>query len=495
MVEPYLHLNGRRMILTDETEVNIGNVVQILRKALPYHWKNRSEISYLWSYYKGRQPILNRVKEVRPEITNKIVENRANEIVSFKSGYLMGEPLQYVSRGNAENIADAINQLNEFVFAEEKPAKDKELADWFHICGTSFRMVLPDEMAGEDDESPFEIYTLDPRNTFVVYNNGLGNKPILGVKYVVDENGAVHYSCYSDHEYFEIVESKVISYDTHILGEIPIIEYPLNMARIGAFELVIPLLDAINLTDSNRLDGVEQFIQALMLFHNVDISSEDFDELRERGAIKFKDIDPQLKAEINYLVSNLNQGETQTLVDHMYQTVLTICGMPNRNGGSSTSDTGSAVIMRDGWSAAEARAKDSELMFKKSERIFLKVVLNICRTLADMDLKVCNVEIRFTRRNYENILQKAQVLDLMLKNNKIHPRLAFEHCGLFVDSDLAYTLSAEYAEEQEQKAQELFEQQQRMKQEGNDDDSGNNEGNGGADGKSAETREQSGNTD
>lgn len=495
MVEPYLHLNGRRMILTDETEVNIGNVVQILRKALPYHWKNRSEISYLWSYYKGRQPILNRVKEVRPEITNKIVENRANEIVSFKSGYLMGEPLQYVSRGNAENIADAINQLNEFVFAEEKPAKDKELADWFHICGTSFRMVLPDEMAGEDDESPFEIYTLDPRNTFVVYNNGLGNKPILGVKYVVDENGVVHYSCYSDHEYFEIVESKVVSYDTHILGEIPIIEYPLNMARIGAFELVIPLLDAINLTDSNRLDGVEQFIQALMLFHNVDISSEDFDELRERGAIKFKDIDPQLKAEINYLVSNLNQGETQTLVDHMYQTVLTVCGMPNRNGGSSTSDTGSAVIMRDGWSAAEARAKDSELMFKKSERIFLKVVLNICRTLADMDLKVCNVEIRFTRRNYENILQKAQVLDLMLKNNKIHPRLAFEHCGLFVDSDLAYTLSAEYAEEQEQKAQELFEQQQRMKQEGNDDDSGNNEGNGGADGKSAETREQSGNTD
>lgn len=495
MVEPYLHLNGRRMILTDETEVNIGNVVQILRKALPYHWKNRSEISYLWSYYKGRQPILNRVKEVRPEITNKIVENRANEIVSFKSGYLMGEPLQYVSRGNAENIADAINQLNEFVFAEEKPAKDKELADWFHICGTSFRMVLPDEMAGEDDESPFEIYTLDPRNTFVVYNNGLGNKPILGIKYVVDENGVVHYSCYSDHEYFEIVESKVISYDTHILGEIPIIEYPLNMARIGAFELVIPLLDAINLTDSNRLDGVEQFIQALMLFHNVDISSEDFDELRERGAIKFKDIDPQLKAEINYLVSNLNQGETQTLVDHMYQTVLTICGMPNRNGGSSTSDTGSAVIMRDGWSAAEARAKDSELMFKKSERIFLKVVLNICRTLANMDLKVCNVEIRFTRRNYENILQKAQVLDLMLKNNKIHPRLAFEHCGLFVDSDLAYTLSAEYAEEQEQKAQELFEQQQRMKQEGNDDDSGNNEGNGGADGKSAETREQSGNTD
>ena len=486
-------LHGRRMIKTDQTEVTIDNVVTVLRKALPTHWKNRSEIQYLWHYYKGRQPVLNREKQVRPEICNHIVENRANEIVSFKSGYLMGEPLQYVSRGNADNIADAINQLNEFVFAEEKPAKDKELADWFHICGTSFRMVLPDE-EGEEDDSPFEIYTLDPRNTFVVYNNGLGNKPVLGVKYVVDENGVVHYSCYTRYEYFEIGEPKGIAHQNQILGDIPIIEYPLNLARIGAFELVIPLLDAINLTDSNRLDGVEQFIQALMLFHNVDISSDDFKQLREEGAIKFKDIDPQLKAEVSYLINSLNQGETQTLVDHMYQTVLTICGMPNRNGGSSTSDTGSAVIMRDGWSAAEARAKDSELMFKKSERRFLKLVLNICRTLVEMDLKVCNIEIRFTRRNYENILQKAQVLDLMLKNTKIHPRLAFEHCGLFVDSDLAYALSAEYVEEQEKKAQELMDKQNQMKGE-DTNDPGNNEGNGGTDGNTAETREQSGTSD
>lgn len=488
-----MQLHGRRMIKTDESEVTIDNVVTILRKALPFHWKNRSEINYLWHYYKGRQPILNRVKLVRPEIANKIVENRADEIVSFKSGYLMGEPLQYVTRGNAESIADAINQLNEYVFAEEKPAKDKELADWFHICGTSFRMVLPDE-DGEEDDSPFEIYTLDPRNTFVVYHNGLGNKPVLGVKYVIDEKGVITYSCYSKYEYFEIVESKVVKCEPHILGDIPIIEYPLNLARIGAFELVVPLLDAINLTDSNRIDGVEQFIQALLLFHNVDISSDDYKKLREEGAIKFKDIDPQLKAEVAYLTNSLNQGETQTLVDHMYQTVLTICGMPNRNGGSSTSDTGSAVIMRDGWSDAEARAKNSELMFKKSERRFLKLVLNICRTLVGMDLKVHNIEIRFTRRNYENILQKAQVLDLLLKNGKVHPRLAFEHCGLFVDSDLAYALSAEYVEEQEKKAQELIEKQNQMKgEDGNDP--GNNEGNGGTDGNPAETRKQSGTAD
>ena len=92
----------------------------------------------------------------------------------------------------------------------------------------------------------------------------------------------------------------IIRSEPQILG-IPIIEYPANKARLGAFEIVLPLLDAINTVESNRLDGVEQFVQALMLFHNVDINTEDFHQLRDEGAIKYKDIDPQFKAEIEYL--------------------------------------------------------------------------------------------------------------------------------------------------------------------------------------------------
>ena len=483
-------LHGRQVIKSTETEVTAKNVVAILNHALITHWKNRAEIRTLWKYYRGLQPILNREKEVRPEINNMIVENRANEIVSFKSGYLMGEPLQYVARGDDESIVDAINQLNDFVFAEEKAAKDKELADWFHICGTAFRMILPDNK-GEEDDSPFEIYTLDPRNTFVVYTNDLSAKPLLGVTYVTDDKGVITYSCYSQTEYFEITLDKIITHETHILGDIPIIEYPLNIARMGAFEMVIPLLDAINTVDSNRIDGVEQFVQALMLFHNVDISSDDYKKLREEGAIKFRDIDVNMKAEVDYLISNLNQTETQTLKDDLYQTILTICGMPNRNGGYSTSDTGSAVIMRDGWSAAEARAKDSELMFKKSERLFLKIALNICKVLKSMDLKVHNVEIRFTRRNYENILQKAQVLDLMLKNEKIHPQLAFAHSGLFVDSELAYKISDEYYQAHKE---EMLNEQMMLKG-GNTNGPETNTGNGRNDRSNTETREQGGTSD
>lgn len=438
-------LTGRTVIYTDVDVIDRSNVVQVLKKALETHDLNKGDIQYLYDYYKGKQPILDRVKDIRPEINNKLVENRANEIVSFKVGYLMGEPVQYVCRGGSDEHSEAINQLNEFVFAEDKAAKDKELADWFTICGTSYRMVLPDP-TDEEDETPFEIYTLDPRYSFVVYHSGLGNKRKMGVKYIVLKDNSVVYSVYTDKMYFEIKDDKIVKAQAHSLGCVPIIEYPANTSRLGAFEIVLPLLDAINEVGSNRLDGVEQFVQAILLLKGVDIDSEEFKSLKENAGLKVP-----IEGDAKYLVQELNQTQTQTLVDYMYQTVLTICGMPNRNGGSSTSDTGSAVIMRDGWSAAEARAKDTELMFKMSEKEFLRLIISITNTLRDMDLKLSAIEIRFTRRNYENIQEKAQVLITMLSNNKIHPRLAFEHSGLFIDPELAYTESMAYAEEQENK--------------------------------------------
>lgn len=89
-----MELYGRRVITTDKTIITSGNIVDELNRAFGKHSKNRFEIEYLWNYYRGKQPILQRVKEVRPEICNKIVVNRANEIVSFKVGYLCGEPIQ-----------------------------------------------------------------------------------------------------------------------------------------------------------------------------------------------------------------------------------------------------------------------------------------------------------------------------------------------------------------------------------------------------------------
>ena len=449
-----MEMYGRRVITTDAAALTNDNIVREINKAFDTHSLNRGEIEYLWNYYRGKQPILQRVKTVRPEICNRIVENRANEIVSFKVGYLCGEPIQYVGRNGDESVSRAIAELNEMMFSENKATQDKEVVEWQMIAGTAYRMVLPDKNGCEDD-APFEIYTLDPRDTFVVYSSEVGNTPMYAVKYRVDDERNRICSVYSANEYWKIVGDKIVENKPHALSMIPIFEYPANNARLGAFEIVLPMLDAINNVASNRMDGVEQFIQAFVKFVNCDIDEEKFKALKDLGAIKVKSVDGAA-ADVSIVTQELNQVQTQTLVDYLYQTVLTICGMPNRNGGSSTSDTGAAVIMRDGWTLAESRAKDSELMFKKSEYEVLKLVLRILRDsegvsedLAKLRLK--NLSMQFTRRNYENIQSKAQVLVSMLQQNKIHPRLAFATSGAFSDPESAYQMSMEYSEEQAKK--------------------------------------------
>ena len=443
---------GRKVIRTSVTEITKDNVLDVLAKALNTHNLNRSEICYLWDYYRGKQPILQRRKKVRPEICNTIVENRANEIVSFKVGYLCGEPIQYISRDGEDSTAESIKRLNDAMFAEDKASKDQEIVEWQMICGTAFRLVLPDD-SKELDESPFEIYTLDPRDTFIVYSNEIDNRPLMGVKYCKDDNNIKHYSVYTDNYYYEIDDNiiNVKKSKPHALGQVPIFEYPANNARLGSFEIVLPLLDAINNIESNRMDGMEQAIQAFIKFINCDISADDFTELKEMGAIKVKSVDGA-NADVDIVTNNLNQDQSQTFKEDCYNAILTICGIPNRNGGSSTSDTGAAVLLRDGWSLAEARAKDSENIFKRAEKQMLKLVLRICRDSDEkINLRLSDISLKFTRRNYENIESKAQVLVSMLNNPKIHPLLAYENSGMFIDPEQAYALSKEYYDDLSEK--------------------------------------------
>ena len=76
--------NGRTIIYADVDEVDSSNVADVLKKAVEKNETNISDIEYLYDYYKGKQPILNRTKDFNDNILNTVVENHANEIVSFK---------------------------------------------------------------------------------------------------------------------------------------------------------------------------------------------------------------------------------------------------------------------------------------------------------------------------------------------------------------------------------------------------------------------------
>ena len=476
--KPVTVYKGRKCIYADYDVITPENVLQALQDTLPHHLFNVIQINYLWNYYKGEQPIIHREKDVRPEINNKIVENHAQEIVAFKIGYQLAEPLQYTCRmlsddsdAGYEKALTNVTELNTLMFTEDKASHDRDLFEWMCICGVGYRMCEADILEDmEDGSAPFEIYTLDPRNTYVAYSSSYQHKQLMSVWVGRTRDNLPIYNIYTDHDFYRIVDDRIVELRSHTYRFNPIVEYKLNNARLCVFEPVLPLLDAINALESNRLDDVEQIVQALMVFKDCDISYDDFETMREMGAVKIKTLEPQIQAAITMLTNPLDQTGTQQIKEDLYQSVLNICGMPNRNGqGSSTSDTGAAVLLRDGWTLAESHAKSYELQFKRAERNFLRVVLSICAQSAysKLNLRIRDIELAFNRRNYENILVKSQVLTGMLQSQKVHPQLAFQACGLFTDPDAAYKLSDEYIAEQEKKQQEQMQTQIQAGQNGN----------------------------
>lgn len=439
---------GRKQIYTDESVITRENVVAVLEKAISVHSSNKSEIEYLWNYYRGQTPILGKTKEVRDSINHLINVNRANEIVTFKRGYGFGEPIQYIRRGKDDSQSDEVQTLNEYMYLAGKHAKDSELAEWLYVCGVGMRMVLPTK----DDNDPLAIYTLDPRDSFVVRHNGLGEPVVMGVKSIQKEDNTIVYSVYTRDCYYEVHNGVLEKEEPHILEDVPIFEYPANKARLGSFEVVLPLLDAINELESNRMDDVVQFVNSFLALLGGTIDDETAAKLDEYKMLCLPE-----GVDAKYLSVALQQSDMQIYADSLYNYVLTICGLPNRNGGSSTSDTGSAVIMRDGWESAEAQMKSVELEFKESDKRFLKMALRILKDMVGLELEPKNVEAKFSRRNYDNLQTKSQVLTTMLNNPKIHPELAFLHSGLFLDPEGAYLQSKSWWEDNERKIQEQME--------------------------------------
>ena len=445
---------GRREILTDVTEITTENVVAEVRAAFAVHSANRSEIEKLYKHYKGETAILGKTRETRPDINHRINENHAYEIVSFHKGYGWGEPIQYVRRENSfsekseDVIAADINALNGHMANAGKKACDQKLAEWMLIAGVGNRMALPNPMWTVDgDESPFRLYCLDPRNSFVVKSSSVDRMPVFAVYYVTRRDGRIIFNVYTRNRFFKFIDGeRGLTTQPHALGMIPIIEYTADSARLGVFEIVMPLLDALNELQSNRMDDIVQFINSFLAILGAELNEETYNRLNDWKTLCLPE-----GADAKYLSTALNQADIQTLKNDFYQAILTICGVPNRNGGTSTSDTGQAVELRDGWAAAESRAKGMETMFEEPEREMLKLILRIMRDTVGTNLKLSDIEPHFTRRNYENIASKSQVLIAMLNNPHIHPELAFQYCGMFSDPASAYLQSKAYYEEQMKK--------------------------------------------
>jgi SPP1 family phage portal protein len=460
---------GRETIYVPYTEEEILNadletqkkiVIDIIESSKTIHEKNKRESIYLKDYIKGIQDIYyDKVKHTRPEIDNKTVENWAWATVDFKKCYLLSKAIQYVQLNDSGE--EEIALLNKYVRYENKKAKDMLIYDDVLTCGRGFRFKNYTPVS-EEDEAPFELINCEPENTEVVYSSKLGKKqlgsyiqtsmeyidvstdPITGeTKYVPRPYN--EYTFYLKNRYFvlndksgalEVIDNKPIVLNEHVITE-----YYTNKYRLSLIEIGKPLLNDINYLESLDKDDMEQFVNAIMVFTNAEVTESEIQAIKQLGAVCISSTDNK-KASIELLQQRLNASDTQVYYTRLLTSLHQILGVPmaSDNGTLSSGDTGRAKLTGQGYTTAGIRAEGDEIMFGMCDMEALKGILKACKLSPKgiKNLKISDIEPKFFRDMSENLLTKTQAL-LNLYNCDIPRKFANSIVGLFGDSNAITT--------------------------------------------------------
>lgn len=450
----------------NETELNEETIAQSLETLIPIHDRNKEETLYLKDYLVGKQDIANKVKHTREEINNKFVENWTYAINEFMKSFILHEPIQYVQNNNTTN--KELVQLNSYIDYEEKAKKDLELLEDIVLSGRGYRYVAPDKKE-EEDEAPFELYNIDSEFCEIVYNSGIEKKQLFAfVETPMQEerteivDGQEQKYIY-DYSLYTVYTQDMIYRYTTINGQLDymkpkaeenvilypkghrIIEYYFNKRRFSILEAIKPLLDKINQLESLDMDDMEQFVNALMIFKNANITEETIQQGKELGALLLKS-DTNMPADATLLQNRMSATDTQVFYQRLIGAMLSIIAMPYAVDNGSYGDTGVAKSTGQGWEMADQRSSPLVVAFGTSDKQILKYILKICRETEKSgikNLKVSDIDIRFKVNKNANILEKTQAL-LNMKSAQISPNIAIPTSKIFNDDQNAIIESSNF---------------------------------------------------
>lgn len=464
---------GRAEIYTDEAVVTADNVIKILQNAIPKHVSNAERCNFLLEYEAGNQR-KTRVKKYRSDIDNWCVDNLANEITDFKLSYNWGNPVTMIQRGEKdsgnENEAQAIALLNECYEAERIKKKTQELARFVEICGIGYTIVgINTEWVGGD--SYFTLNVLDPRNAFVIRSSYyLDRRPILGVTYRSDSQGNRFFTCFSKDMRFEIKNMYEItngkekrketwghmqrSGEENPLKMIPIVEWIRSCDRMGCFERQVPELDNLNLLVSDFTNGVEQNIQCLWLWTDIELpKDEKGNEVSPRSNDAVRVFTSQDGKTPNIKPLVMEQDYTGMINQMAYRVnrIKEKCNVPQRNDNSGGS-TGIAMSDATGWTNAEIEASKQDQIKESCKEDEIRVVLAAIKecpyTPADsplLNLRHSDVKPSIKRQKNYEMTTKINAFATGVSHG-IAPEWMIPTINLFDDPQQVILDSKEYME-------------------------------------------------
>lgn len=457
--ERNIEYRGRIKIYTDVKKITSNNVIDVLSRAMIKHEQNRTQIRYLINFEKGDQPLM-REKKVRKDIDIKSISNLAHQITEFWLGYFWGNHMAFVQKSdkhpknsNPTDNDSAITLLNEMYDAEDMESKDQLLAYYLEVCGTCCQLI-DIKRKPDDEDAVFDLVTLNPLYSFVVYSSDAYERPMMGVSYSEDEDGSRIFTCVADDAIYEIrdmveivngakkkdgMKLNELEIPVNPFGRVNIVEFERATDRTGVFERQLDELNALNILESDLCNDVAQTTQANWWGNDIELDKDDDGKVKgPQGGqwILTKTNGQGKQPNIKGLVLDYNYDGVLANIQAKHDGILERTFTPKQTEQSGGSTTG-ATSLSSGWTATEAVACKQAAIIKKGFKERNCLALIAIKKSQDTDpespllkLKNSDIEIRPIRQKSYDMATKINSLATMVQNF-VHPRVAMEAIDFF----------------------------------------------------------------
>jgi len=242
---------------------------ELLLALLQEHRRQReTRLDVLKRYYDGDHDILRRVR-LSGLPNNRLAHALPGYITAIAAGYLVGSPVQYTLPEHPAAFEHLLQALRRC----DTQSIDAELAVDAAVYGRAVELCYADAQARP------RVAQVDPRHAFVVYDDTVEHRSLLGIVTsdvldkrlqkcreritVYTDSLVVHMERRSSEAPVETMRT------THYFGGVPMTEYWNNASETGDFESVLPLIDAYDALQSDRINDKQQFTDAIMVLKGV----------------------------------------------------------------------------------------------------------------------------------------------------------------------------------------------------------------------------------
>jgi len=374
---------------------------EVVEDVIRYNETQRTRYDVLKRYYLGDHDILNRYKSETLK-NNRLVINHASYIVDTNVGYLLGNPVDYMSDYDINEILECYKQqtINDL---------DSEIAKNVSIYGTQYEYVYANE------EAQPRSAVVDNRNAILVYDTTLEHNKLFGVIYrpIYDGLNFQYYDAiYLDKEvirHYKLSGALILLEEyQHNFGDVPLIQYKNNPDLIGDFEKVLTLINAYNLLQSDRINDKEQLVDAILCMYDFDFTAEQHEMLKESRVLA----SIPATGKVEYLTKVLHEADMDILRKNIEQDIHKISMCPNMSD-ENFSGNSSGVALRFKLLPFEQATKNKERYFEKGLMNRFKLYNTFLSKASRMpEIPVFEVDAVFKHNLPTNDLENS----MMIKN-------------------------------------------------------------------------------